>query len=160
MESIALGITVDENGDEVEDFIDMKTINLESETPTNRTNNSSFQDLAYLFHERPDSNDMFSWMICQLTDDNKPCNLLYGQFSTSVYPPKTNWVFLANNDEYNPDKLPISDFQRIKVKQKESIDNTIKSALDRDYISAPSRYYKLSGCPIHHVNGKYLNDGV
>ncbi len=137
------------------------------------TANSGFQDLSYIFDDKLNNkpNEMFSWMICQLTEDNKPFNMLYGQFSASFYPPKTGWVFLANNEEYNPNALPVSVFQQVKVVPKQFNDDTQKATSpgnpnnnksqgDLSPASAPSRYYKVSGCPIPNVNGRYLNNGL
>ncbi len=136
------------------------------------TENSSFEDLPQMAAsaELPpfitDTNEMFAWMICQLNEDNKPFNLLYGQFSTTIYPPKTGWVFLANNKEHNPERLPVSVFQQVKVSQRKAVDNSLEQHYNADtpianrHASAPSRYYKVSGCPVPHVNGRYLNDGM
>jgi hypothetical protein len=126
---------------------------------------ASFQDLRDLFDERmhvgETSDEMFSWMICQLHDNGKPFNILYGQFSTSIYPPKHKWVFLANNPENNPNKLESHEFNNIVVTCKQFTDDTLRS-INRDptYVGVPTKYYKVSGCPMHHVNGRYMNNGL
>lgn len=117
--------------------------------------------------------EIHSWMICQLTEDRKPVNILYGQFSQSINPPKTGWVFLANNKEFNPNNVDVDVFQKIRVKLKHFEDDTVNvkrpitlnedgteaSLVDSLRPSVPTRYYSVSKCPIHHVNGRYINNG-
>lgn len=117
--------------------------------------------------------EIHSWMICQLTEDRKPVNILYGQFTQSMYPPRTGWVFLANNREFNPNNVDVQVFQQIRVKLKTFVDDTqnVKrpvvynddgteaSLAETLRPSVPTRYYSISRCPIHHVNGRYINCG-
>ncbi len=44
---------------------------------------------------------VYCWLLGRLTFDGKICNMLFGQFSKDIEPPKENWIYVGKNVDRN-----------------------------------------------------------
>jgi hypothetical protein len=128
---------------------------------------------------------VYGWLLGRLTPDGRICTMFYGQFTTSPEPPGSDWLFLGRNIEQslrNTKPTETLDAEGNKIEKQGGGDRVALTEAemergrdDRLVMSASSfksdfaesgkpsshhdAYYRVAGCNVREINGRYLESG-